>query len=147
MPSPCPGLMLATPEPGSPAATSQPGRGGLLPCSAQPQPQPPPPPQPPALPPTPQQPPAMSNHLLSQVSHSLGVVDHGATEPLAWQVCPALSPREAGLPLWGSQRGVECPTPFGSVVLLTPLGFPATLLLATLGLNTLSLPLPHPHCS
>uniref|UniRef100_A0A7M4FB73 R3H domain containing 2 n=1 Tax=Crocodylus porosus TaxID=8502 RepID=A0A7M4FB73_CROPO len=91
---------------GCPAATSQSGRGGLLPCSAQPQAQPPPPPQPPALPPTPQQPPAMSNHLLSQLSTPFGQISlsrQGSTEapdpsPSALFQPPLLSqpPQQAG---------------------------------------------------
>ncbi|XP_059575235.1 R3H domain-containing protein 2 isoform X3 [Alligator mississippiensis] len=104
-----PGLMLATPEPGSPAATSQPGRGGLLPCSAQPQPQPPPPPQPPALPPTPQQPPAMSNHLLSQPVPALQPVQYSPSS------CPQVL-----LPVSPSQQynmAEELSTPFGQISL------------------------------
>uniref|UniRef100_A0A7M4FBD0 R3H domain containing 2 n=1 Tax=Crocodylus porosus TaxID=8502 RepID=A0A7M4FBD0_CROPO len=94
---------------GCPAATSQSGRGGLLPCSAQPQAQPPPPPQPPALPPTPQQPPAMSNHLLSQAEElstpfgQISLSRQGSTEapdpsPSALFQPPLLSqpPQQAG---------------------------------------------------
>ncbi|XP_025048487.1 LOW QUALITY PROTEIN: R3H domain-containing protein 2 [Alligator sinensis] len=90
-----PGLMLATPEPGSPAATSQPGRGGLLPCSAQPQPQPPPR--------------AMSNHLLSQPVPALQPVQYSPSS------CPQVL-----LPVSPSQQynmAEELSTPFGQISL------------------------------